>query len=292
MLDALAKYHLRVREETRTLDRMPTPRLVTLIDGYKHAHGVPDAELARRIGISRQNLSLWRTTGFRALPARANLDAVAAVIDRPYREVLEAALWDSGYADTTTDAPRPAYDEVLADAVRIFTVAARLTTSRVHQTAAGRWEFVDGVRDPIDWAEFVCAALAGAAANAGGIDAVLAGRPGSWEAARIRDTLHSTVGDDFAELMRHRTEPVDIVVHPERILFDRDDSTWFDDYDSANADLDDRGADDDLQLARGETIHDGVFFVGAHAAVDEAHAERFQRAVDQRFEGLVDTGDV
>ena len=70
---------------------MAPSRLVELIDSYKSAHGVPDAELARRIGISRQNLSLWRTTGFRALPARNTLDGVAAVVGRPYREVLEAA---------------------------------------------------------------------------------------------------------------------------------------------------------------------------------------------------------
>ena len=218
---------------------MAPSRLVELIDSYKSAHGVPDAELARRIGISRQNLSLWRTTGFRALPARNTLDGVAAVVGRPYREVLEAALWDSGYAVPTDDAPRR-YDEVLADAIRILTEATRLTTSRVHQTADGAWKFVDGVRDPIDWAEFVCAALAGAAANAGGIAAVLAGRPGSWEAGCVRDILHATVGDDVTELMRRRTDPVEIVVHPERILFDRDESTWFDDYDNAEAELNDR----------------------------------------------------
>lgn len=147
---------------------MATPRLVALIDAYKHAHGVSDAELARRIGISRQNLSLWRTTGFRGLPDRANLDAVASVIGRPYREVLDAALWDTGYAAPTDGAPR-AYDEVLADAIRVLTEATRLTNHRVRRTADGGWEPDPHATEPIDWAEFVCAALAGAAANAGGI---------------------------------------------------------------------------------------------------------------------------
>ena len=32
---------------------MATPHLVELIDRYKNAHGVSDAELARRIGITR-----------------------------------------------------------------------------------------------------------------------------------------------------------------------------------------------------------------------------------------------
>lgn len=84
---------------------MPTPRLVALIDEYKQAHGVPDAELARRIGISRQNLSLWRTQGFRGLPDRASLDGVAGVTGRPYRDVLEAALYDAGYLHETEALP-------------------------------------------------------------------------------------------------------------------------------------------------------------------------------------------
>ena len=64
------------------------------------------AELARRIGISRQNLNLWRTHGVRGLPARATLEGIATVIGRTYQSVLEAALRDAGYLDgpwTTTD---------------------------------------------------------------------------------------------------------------------------------------------------------------------------------------------
>ena len=183
-------------------------------------------------------MSLWRTNGFRALPTRANLESVAAVIGRPYREVLDAALWDSGYAIRSDAAPR-AYSEVLADAVYALTEATRLTTFRVRRTAGGDWEPDTAAADPVDWAEFVVQALAGAAANAGGVDAVLAGRPGSWEAGRIGETLVSVVGDDPAELLRHRTEPVEIVIHPERILIDRHD-TWFADYDAAAAELEDQ----------------------------------------------------
>lgn len=78
---------------------MATTHLVELIDTHKHAYGVSDAELARRIGVSRQNLNLWRTHGVRGLPARTTLRGIAAVTGRPYRTVLEAALRDAGYLD-------------------------------------------------------------------------------------------------------------------------------------------------------------------------------------------------
>jgi hypothetical protein len=61
---------------------------------------------------------------------------------------------------------------------------------------------------PIDWAEFVTRALASAAANAGGTSKILSGRPGSWEAARMREVLESTVGADDERLLEYRTEPV------------------------------------------------------------------------------------
>jgi len=80
----------------------------------------------------------------------------------------------------------------------------------------------------IDWAAFVTEALAGAAANAVGIDTILAGRPGSWEASVMGDALRAAVGHDEWNLWRHRTEPVTVVLNPERILFDNDASIYFD----------------------------------------------------------------
>lgn len=76
-----------------------TSRLVELIDAHKHAYGVSEAELARRIGITRQNMYLWRTHGVRALPARTTLEGVAAELRLPYVRVLEAALRDACYLD-------------------------------------------------------------------------------------------------------------------------------------------------------------------------------------------------
>lgn len=208
----------------------PSSRLVDLIDWYKNAHpDVTDAELARRAGITRANLSQWRSNGVRGWPARATLDALAATIGRPYRELLDAVLADTGYADTggrTATAARP-YRVVLDDAVRVLTEAARLTNQPVRQKPDGSWEpdlDADGI--PIDWAAFVTTALAGAAANIGGIDAILAGRPGSWEAGVVRDGLNAAVGHDEWDLWRHRTEPVNVVVHPERIMSDMSSSVW------------------------------------------------------------------
>lgn len=216
-------------------------RLVELIDWYKNAHpDVTDAKLARRSGITRANLSQWRSNGVRGWPARATMDALAATIGRPYREVLDAVLADTGYADTgvsTAVAARP-YQVVLDDAVRVLTEAARLTNQPVRQKPDGSWEpDLDAEGLPIDWAAFVTSALAGAAANIGGVDAILAGRPGSWEAAVVRDALNAAVGHDEWDLWRHRTEPVNVVVHPERILFDMDSSAWFDEFDAAEAEL-------------------------------------------------------
>ena len=78
---------------------MRSSYLVGLIDAHKAAYGVGDSELARRIGIARQNLHLWRAHGLRGLPARAALDCVSAELRLPYTRVLEAALRDAGYLD-------------------------------------------------------------------------------------------------------------------------------------------------------------------------------------------------
>lgn len=62
---------------------MAIPRLVELIDRYRAAHGVSESEVARRIGMSRENLRKWRINGVSRLPDRENLAAVARVIGKP-----------------------------------------------------------------------------------------------------------------------------------------------------------------------------------------------------------------
>lgn len=198
---------------------MATPRLIELIDRYRTTHGMSESELARRIGVTRENLRKWRINGVRRLPDHANLVATARVIGQPYREVLSAALHDTGYLDAGTDGPRP-YGEILRDAIDVLTEASRLTNQPMRKSSAGEWEPDPDPRAAlsIDWAAFVTDALAGAAANAGGIDAILAGRPGSWEAKVVGDALRAAVGDDESDLWRHRTEPVVVDLWVEGVL--------------------------------------------------------------------------
>jgi hypothetical protein len=162
-------------------------------------------------------------------------------IGKPYRQVFSAALFDTGYlTETDTGLPRP-YDEVLHDAVSVLTEARRLTNQPMRQTSSGQWEADPDPRAalPIDWAEFVTHALAGAAANVGSTEQILAGRPGSWEAERVRQTLQSTVGIDDEHLMKHRTEPVVVDLLVESILRDTDDTTY-EDYREAELELSER----------------------------------------------------
>lgn len=124
-------------------------------------------------------------------------------------------------------------EQLLSDAVRVMTEAARIICSRADgdgRSVAGR----------TDWAEFVTLALAGAAANAGGIENVLAGRPGSWEADHVRQLLISTVGHDEQQLPEHRTEPVVVDVFVDEIMVDL--GMWRA-YDNAQQELTRRYAD-------------------------------------------------
>jgi hypothetical protein len=114
-----------------------------------------------------------------------------------------------------------AYEDVLADAVRVLTEAARRTITWRDQ--GGREYQLQA-----DFAEFVTHAVAGAAANMGSIEAVLAGRPESWEANYVRRMLHSTVGYHEQYLHEHRTEPLIVRVHVDDILNDLGFSTLYD----------------------------------------------------------------
>jgi hypothetical protein len=103
-----------------------------------------------------------------------------------------------------SDAWRESYQAHLREAIRVLTEAARLRRPRLIRTDDG--DFIDDLMeasDQADWAEFVTQALAGAAANFGGVDAILAGRSGSWEAEGVRQ-LH------------RRSRRVDVVGTPHR----------------------------------------------------------------------------
>ena len=103
------------------------------------------------------------------------------------------------------------YDQVLADTVRVLSEAARRTITRGRGTSSEQ-------QDQADFADFLATALAATAANLGGIEALLAGRSGSWEADYVRQLLVGTVGEDEQYLWEHRTEPLVIRVHADDIL--------------------------------------------------------------------------
>src|SRR4051794_37320418 len=126
---------------------------------------------------------------------------------------------------TTETTGTRTWDELLAAAVCVLTEAARLRRPSVAGT-----EQESTV--PADFAEFVTLAVAGAAGNVGGIDRVLAGRPGSWEAGYVRDMLVSTVGWDEEHLWAHRTEPLVMRVDVDAILAELGIAGLFDESDA------------------------------------------------------------
>lgn len=126
------------------------------------------------------------------------------------------------YEALPEDTSPASYGDLLADAVDALTAGARWRQPSVRQNAQGKWEPDPGHTEPGDWAEFVSLALAGAVANVGGIEAALAGRPGSWEAEGVRQLLHGTVGVDAEYLWQHRTEPLEMTIYVDELLVDVD----------------------------------------------------------------------
>ncbi|MDQ0779812.1 hypothetical protein QF026_008278 [Streptomyces aurantiacus] len=83
-----------------------------------------------------------------------------------------------------------------------MTAAARLARPRLQRTDDGDWiDDLMGATDQADWAEPVTLALAGAAANFGGVEEILAGRSGTtWAGgadAHATRTAPSTAEEDL-----------------------------------------------------------------------------------------------
>lgn len=159
---------------------------------------------------------------------------------------------------------------LLAEAIRALTAAARLTRPVLERDeqaseAEGRPVWRDsGRREPADWAEFVTQALAGAAANVGGVETALAGRPGSWEADGVRQLLRSTVGHDSEYLWEHRTEPLTITLYVDELV---DDIGARAPYDEAEQVID----------ARHDEVPDGTEAYERHVDVLADLTERLER---------------
>jgi hypothetical protein len=79
----------------------------------------------------------------------------------------------------------------------------------------------DAIRTGIgDGGELICHLVATVAANLGSLDAITAGRPGSWEASHVDGILTSTVA--AGELLRWRTAPIEIVENLKMLLYGLD----------------------------------------------------------------------
>ena len=89
----------------------------------------------------------------------------------------------------------------IGDAIAALTDAARGTRTIGAGTPHEHSE-------PVAFGEIACHVLTAVAANVGGVERLLSGRPGSWEADYVRQIVLSTVGDSAEELLRWRTQPV------------------------------------------------------------------------------------
>ena len=105
-------------------------------------------------------------------------------------------------------------------------------------TALARRRTTEG--DAVDVAEFICLALAAAAANVGGPDLLLAARPGSWEAATIYELLVGTMGEDPKGWSRYRTEAVVVPLNVAELIETGDLHPGLLGLDDAQAELDHR----------------------------------------------------
>ncbi|MCR6494760.1 hypothetical protein [Cellulomonas sp. P24] len=107
----------------------------------------------------------------------------------------------------------PTDTELIDAAVVAFTAIAR---SRRTVGAGTAHEHAE----PVDFAEIACQVLTSAAANVGGVETLLSGRPNSWEADYVRQIVLSTAGDSIEDLLRWRTEPLRLVLDTESELAD------------------------------------------------------------------------
>ena len=157
---------------------------------------------------------------------------------------------------TLIETPVPEPDPI-ADAIAALTAAAR----RERTIGAGT---PNEHTEPVDFGEIACHVITAVAANVGGVEVLLSGRPGSWEADYVRQIVQSTAGDDDTELLRYRTEPV-------RIEFDAEEA--FDDFGLTG--LYERDVD---ELASRSAAADDALFEAYVTAEERARIEEIRAA--------------
>ena len=85
-----------------------------------------------------------------------------------------------------------------------YAIAALTEAARGARTVGAGTQHERSV--PVDFGEIACHVLTAVAANVGGVERLLSGRPGSWEADYVRQIVLSTAGEGSQELLRWRTE--------------------------------------------------------------------------------------
>lgn len=111
---------------------------------------------------------------------------------------------------TAHDFTRSEYDRLRGIAIDALTQASQLVWPARTVTTAGVERHT--MPHPVDTAELIVSVITSVAANAGGIDQLLAARPGSWEADLVRSIVQSSTGEDERLLAEHRTAPIDVRV--------------------------------------------------------------------------------
>lgn len=102
-------------------------------------------------------------------------------------------------------------DALVGQAIEVLTSLARQTRVRGTGTPAEATE-------PVDFADLAAHVLTSVAANLGGVETLLAGRPGSWEAALVRQLIEGTAPDD--QILAWRTEPYRIHLSADDVFAD------------------------------------------------------------------------
>jgi hypothetical protein len=120
----------------------------------------------------------------------------------------------------TSSGTAPATDrqaELVETAVATLTELARVTCPSSDGGGVGR---------RVDFADLIAGILSSVTANVDGVEALLAGRPGSWEADLVHQLVAGTVGWDGEYLPLHRTEPIRVDIDTAALLYDRTDGAW------------------------------------------------------------------
>lgn len=124
----------------------------------------------------------------------------------------------SNPASSASDRTDAQYARLRRRAIDALTQAARLSWPAHTVTAAGTERHMPQSR--MDAADLIVDVVTATAANLGGIDELLAGRTGSWEAALVRQMLEGATGGDEAVLAEYRTDPITVEVDPYLLLKD------------------------------------------------------------------------